>query len=333
MTYSEIKKVTQNLTEINPIRIYGEIILLGVFSWIFFTLSLLNESLLYLFIASFFMYRGHSLIHEVSHLRKTLKHYEFLYNFFFGFPNKIPAYSIRTHRFHHGINTFSTNQDPEYEKWTSKPAYFLLRPAILCNIYPLFLLLRFGVWPLIALITPKNFSKYVYTYLSSFVMNLKYERPFNDKEYKEVKKSDLIMSLVFLSSLVIANYFEMMKIYLIYWYIMGVFLFLLNTYRALVAHRYLAHNNPKKLDLENQLNDSVTIEGNILTELWAPNGLRYHSTHHYLPNVPYYNLGKAHRILKKTLPKSHPYFSTIEPNFTSAFSKLFSSCKRGKYVP
>jgi fatty acid desaturase len=326
MKYSEIKEAVKEYSILNPKRVYVEIIALGVFAWIAFIHAVLNENLLSLIISSILMYRGHSLIHEVSHLRNILNYYEGLYDFFFGFPNRIPAYSIRTHRFHHGVNSFGTIKDPEYEKWTDKPALFLLRPALLCNLYPLFLTLRFGVWPIISLIAPKNWSDYVYLRMSSFVMNLNYERPRNIQEEQEVKRSDLLMSAFLFSSLLTAYSFGVLMTFILYWYAMAVVLFLFNTYRALVAHRYLAHRKEEDSSIDGQLLDSVTIEGNYFTELWAPNGLRYHSTHHYLPNIPYYNLGKVHRKLKQLLPNDHLYHITVEPDFKSAFSKLMKSC-------
>jgi len=328
MKYSEIKESIKDYSILNPTRVYVEIISLGVLAWLAFIYAVINKNIPSLILSGILMYRGHGLIHEVSHLRNFLKYYEALYDFFFGFPNRIPAYSIRTHRFHHGINSFGTIKDPEYEKWTDKPSYFLLRPALLCNLYPLFLTLRFGVWPIFSLVTPKSWSEYVYLRMSSFVMNLNYERPRNIQEEQEVKRSDLMMSLFLFSSLLVAYSFNVLVTYILYWYAMAVVLFLLNTYRALVAHRYLAHRKAQDSSIDGQLLDSVTIEGSFLTELWAPNGLRYHSTHHYLPNIPYYNLGKVHRKLKQLLPEGHPYLSTIEPSFKSAFSKLAKSCSQ-----
>lgn len=95
-----------------------------------------------------------------------------------------------------------------------------------------------------------------------------------------------------------------------------------------MAHRYQIHRSPPGITPRDmQVDDSVTIEGSFLTEIWAPIGLRYHSTHHMFPSIPYYNLGKAHRRLKAAVCADHPYSKTIEPNFFSAFSKLAASCR------
>ena len=45
-------------------------------------------------------------------------------------------------------------------------------------------------------------------------------------------------------------------------------------------------------------------------ELWAPVGLRYHALHHWIPSLPYHNLGRAHRLLLSTLTPDAPYAAT-----------------------
>jgi fatty acid desaturase len=99
------------------------------------------------------------------------------------------------------------------------------------------------------------------------------------------------------------------------------FLFLfssgLNYARTLGAHRYLSRGGAATY-LE-QLLDSYTIPGNpLLTEIWAPLGMRYHALHHLVPSMPYHNMGKAHRRLIRDLPKDSPYRETIRGNLRSA---------------
>jgi fatty acid desaturase len=47
--------------------------------------------------------------------------------------------------------------------------------------------------------------------------------------------------------------------------------------------------------------------------LWAPVGLRYHALHHWIPSLPYHNLGRAHRLLASTLGADEPYVATQYP--------------------
>ena len=165
-----------------------------------------------------------------------------------------------------------------------------------------------------------------YEKISSFVMNLNYIRPYDETDFNDYKKEDLWCVFYFILFIAITTYFSVFKTAFFYWYGCMVIMSILNTYRALVAHRYQAHLKPELDPQLKQLTDSVTIDSGLLTPIWAPIGLRYHSTHHFLPTLPYYSLATAHKRLKQTLPSDHPYHQTIEKNFTSAFIKLVKSC-------
>jgi len=56
--------------------------------------------------------------------------------------------------------------------------------------------------------------------------------------------------------------------------------------------------------------------------LVAPVGLRYHALHHWIPSLPYHNLGRAHRLLVSVLSPDAPYGATIEHGFTPALRDL-----------
>lgn len=326
MKISEINKSLKDLYEVKPVRIYSELIIYALISWSMYILAISQSSLFFLLVSGIFFYRGLSFIHEISHLCKSYPKIQSLYNFLFGYPNKVPAYSMKTHRYHHSVSTFGELEDPEYEKWTEKPKYFLARPLILSFFYPLFLALRFSVWPIANTLLPKKIKMKTYKNASSFVMNLKYIRPYNKSEFNEVIKEDLMCLLYSIVFILVTIGFDVLLQAFIYWYMIIVGISLLNTYRALVAHRYTAHRMHEDDMQIKQLKDSVTIEGGFFTEIWAPVGLRYHSTHHMLPQLPYYSLAKAHKRLKKILPKDHPYHQTIEKSFLSAFTRLVKSC-------
>jgi fatty acid desaturase len=101
-------------------------------------------------------------------------------------------------------------------------------------------------------------------------------------------------------------------------YLLVVAMALLNSLRTLVAHRY-RNRTEKEISFTEQFLDSVNIEGNpVLMEILAPVGLRYHALHHVFANMPYHNLGIAHRRLKKQLPADSIYHISTEPSFMSA---------------
>ena len=86
--------------------------------------------------------------------------------------------------------------------------------------------------------------------------------------------------------------------------------------------------------MNEQLLDSCTISPSSLTDrvagriaagvrsLIAPVGLRYHALHHWIPSLPYHNLGRAHRLLVTALTADAPYGRTIEPGFTPVIRDL-----------
>ena len=96
---------------------------------------------------------------------------------------------------------------------------------------------------------------------------------------------------------------------LVLWYVIAMFIFLVNSLRTLSAHAY---RNPgdKPMEFYEQYLDSINVPGNFLTGLWAPVGLRYHATHHLFMSLPYHNLGEAQRRLVNGLSDNRLYLST-----------------------
>jgi fatty acid desaturase len=331
-SFAELKSLVQDLHGINARRVYSELLIIAIVSWgcyfaLFFHIPM-NIKVILFFISAIAFYRGLSFIHEVSHFDRILPKFKLIYNTLFGVPYRVPSYSLTTHNFHHGIKTFGSIQDPEYEKWTERKKIFLLRPFILSFIYPLALTTRFVLIPLLFPFMNKKLQRSIHQKISSFVMNLKYLRPYSEEDFQEMKIQDISCAIYFLAFTTLTLYFGVFKLAYGIWYAQITFISLMNTYRALVAHRYQVHRaDPEWSAREMQVNDSVTIEGSFLTEIWAPIGLRYHSTHHMFPSIPYYNLGKAHRRIKTAISKDHPYSKTIEPNFITALSKLALSCR------
>lgn len=109
------------------------------------------------------------------------------------------------------------------------------------------------------------------------------------------------------------------------WLVTVSFIALINTLRALVAHRYEAYGQPR--DRIAQLKDSIDTPGFWWTELWAPVGLRYHALHHFFPGIPYHNLGIAYRRLIGVFPRNSVYAKATSPALWKTFLDL---CATGK---
>ena len=94
---------------------------------------------------------------------------------------------------------------------------------------------------------------------------------------------------------------------------------------------HLVADTPGGLTMTEQLLDSCTISagerlrariadaGRVLV---APVGLRYHALHHWIPSLPYHNLGRVHRRLVSSLRADAPYRATIETGFTPPLRDL-----------
>jgi fatty acid desaturase len=120
-----------------------------------------------------------------------------------------------------------------------------------------------------------------------------------------------------------APWYRMVEVYLL-----GILAMGLNGLRNVVAHRYLSSGEP--MSHEEQLRDSITIEGGWLTELFFPLGLRYHALHHLFPAIPYHNLPAAHRRLMEELPADAAYRQSVYPTFWSAFAAVLGDIRREK---
>jgi fatty acid desaturase len=103
-----------------------------------------------------------------------------------------------------------------------------------------------------------------------------------------------------------------------------------NAARTLAAHRYDLEEG--ELSMTAQLLDSCTIApaeapshafgAGAVRALVAPVGLRYHALHHWIPSLPYHNLGRAHRLLVATLAPDAPYGATVERGFAPVLRDL-----------
>jgi len=57
--------------------------------------------------------------------------------------------------------------------------------------------------------------------------------------------------------------------------------------------------------------------------LWAPVGLRFHATHHLIPEMPYHSLGKTHQRLREQFSKKNLYLQSNSSGLLSTLARLW----------
>lgn len=330
--YRESFNKVKHLARPNPWIYWGDLIgsALCAYGLIFASLNQPVESAarwLYFIAGSFFVNRGIYFMHEVFHHGKQLKGFEAAQNILFGCFFKYPSYTHFPHHHHHNQSTYGTAADPEYDsEWVGKSPgrYLSLIPISL--LIPFLQFARFGLlpitYPLSFLIGKKgeDFRGFVYQRLSTFALNPEYKRPGpSKKEFFSWMRQDYLCCAFYG-----AQAFLFANGALSLWDIATLNLFsssffLLNFTRALVAHRY--HGDGEKMDMAEQVQDSVSIPGAIGAFFWAPVGLNFHSLHHYFPTIPYYNLRAAHKILLED--KESVYSTSLEASLGKALVKMY----------
>lgn len=276
-------------------------------------------------LAMIFLYRGGSFIHEVVHFSRQLKGIRTAYNFLFGFALRYPAYIYDPHLYHHAENTFGTEKDPEYLPWTQHPPWKLIAPFWAAALLPVFQIVRFTIAPIILPFLRLKARTWVFRHASTLVVNPAYVRTIRSAEdLRKMNREDLACAAYGITALalVLADILPL-RFFGLYYVIFFICSFL-NMIRAKVAHRYLNDQDP--MSQVEQLLDSTTIPGGMLTEIWAPLGLRYHALHHWIPALPYHSLGTAHHRLVSQLSDTHPYIQTIVPGFWRALIQLIQDC-------
>jgi fatty acid desaturase len=111
---------------------------------------------------------------------------------------------------------------------------------------------------------------------------------------------------------------------LVFWYVIAMFIFFMNSLRTLSAHAY--RNPPdRRMEFAQQYLDSINVPGNLfITGLWAPVGLRYHATHHLFMSMPYHNLGEAQRRLVNGLRDNTLYLTTVRTGMWNALRRIWA---------
>ena len=96
----------------------------------------------------------------------------------------------------------------------------------------------------------------------------------------------------------------------------------LNAVRTLASHHWTSDGHEGTFI--DQMLDSVTMDNDSpLAVLINPVGLRFHSTHHLFPSMPYHNIRAAHKRLMDQLPADSLYRLTVARSVWSVIGNVW----------
>ena len=299
--------------------------------WAAFTVILMTDSfsipqMLALIIATFAFYRAAIFIHELAHLKKgTFKFFRFVWNLICGIPLLIPSFTYDgVHSDHHKPDVYGTAKDGEYIPFATLRPATMVGYVMLSFLIPVFFIVRFLVLtPLSYLIPPLR--KLIWERASSLTIDMNYQREPNAIRNDVHWRLQEFATFVYITTIVSCIALELMTYkVLVFWYVIAMLVFFINSLRTLSAHAY---RNPAdhRMEFAEQYLDSINVPGHFfITALWAPVGLRYHATHHLFMSMPYHNLGKAQRRLTNGLADNTLYLTTIRTGMWDALRRIWS---------
>ncbi len=277
------------------------------------------------------VYRAALFIHELVHIGgHELRAFRITWNALVGIPLLIPTFLYYTHLEHHRPKHYATRQDGEYLPLARGPVSGILVMLVSGLGVPALSVLRFLI------LTPASWMSrklrgLINKHMSSMVIDPSYARPVPaPREWRTWRIQELLCLLYLLTigTLVATGVIGLSWIWEAY--ALSVFVLTINIIRTLAAHRY-RHSQEEPHTLIEQLLDSINHPRRpILTEIWAPVGLRFHALHHLLPGLPYHALPEAHRRLMEALPAESPYRQVNSPSLRASLTQLWRNARAGR---
>ncbi len=319
------QRTVSDLHRPNALIFWSDMLLTAAITWSAFGVTLVARPFspsmaIAMVVATLALYRGVSFIHELSHLRRDeLPGFSAAWNVLFGSPALLPSVMyVGVHANHHRLSTYGTLRDPEYQPFAGDPARVI---GFLASVFflPTLLLVRFFVIGPLALVS-RGVNRWATVHVSTLAMNFRFEREAKEETERAVWHAQARVLVFWAALAVVLTAAGVSGRAFVVWSFMMIGAAVLNALRALTAHRY--ESDGGAASRSEQLVDSVTTAGNLLTELWAPVGLRYHSVHHSFPGIPYHNLRKAHRRLLAALPRNAPVHVTTRRGLVDGLRQI-----------
>jgi fatty acid desaturase len=284
------------------------------------------------------LYRAVLFIHEITHRAgRDLPAFTAVWNLLVGIPLLVPSFLYEgVHTDHHRQSCYGTTADPEYIPFGRRPPSMMAGAALASLLAPFALSIRFGILAPLSWFVPA-IRRFVLRYASALVINHRYARR------APIGRAGLLQEagacLVCWTAFVLWWNGRLPGSAVVAYVAVSSIVSAVNAVRTLAAHRY--DHDAGELTMTDQLLDSCTIApGHRLIRqltdgcraLVAPVGLRYHALHHWIPSLPYHNLGRAHRVLVSTLGADAPYRATVEPGFLPPLRDLLHRARTRSQV-
>jgi fatty acid desaturase len=331
-----IRAIPADWFKASPAIYWSDFLVSAIAGWTAFVFAIVSTgwSRAALFvIAALALYRAVLFIHEITHrVQRDVPAFTFAWNALVGVPLLVPSFLYEgVHTDHHRQRTYGTESDPEYLPFGRRSPVLIAGYVIGSLFAPLLFAVRFALLAPLSWVVPP-LRRFVKQHGSALVINHLYVRQapiLLGGRVQEIAAWALCWTaaLLFWSG-------RLPAAVLIAWSGMSAVVSGINAARTLAAHRYDHDEHASaELSMNEQLLDSCTIAtirrppitiriANAGRALVAPVGLRYHALHHWIPSLPYHNLGRAHRLLVSVLAADAPYGATIERGFTPAIRNL-----------
>jgi fatty acid desaturase len=274
-----------------------------------------------LLIAVVALYRAVLFIHEITHRAgRDIPAFTVVWNALVGVPLLIPSFLYEgVHTDHHRQSCYGTPADPEYIPFGRRSPLLMFGSVLASLLAPFALAVRFGILAPLSWAIP-TVRRLVAERASALAINHRYMRRVPIGRAGRVQEAAAGAVLWVAAGLWWSGWLPAAAVWC--WVAASATVSGINAVRTLAAHRY--DQDSGEVSMVEQLLDSCTIAmggglaarlADACRTLVAPVGLRYHALHHWIPSLPYPNLGRAHRVLVSRLRSDAPYHATVERGF------------------